>query len=211
MSGFMCAYNRINGHYACANNHTLNTMLRDYAGFTGFVVSDWGATHSTARSLNSGLDIDMPDPKWFSETLIQEAIANGTVSEDRVHESCLRILGKWYELPEDKRYPCGGGNCLHANVSTPENKQLAREIAAKSTVLLKNDGGLLPLSSPTDATGHCPRSDWSGRDRKKLHGGTGLWQRAKLSTNGLCANSVRPDRAQDLLSMGLIWQGKDCG
>ena len=111
VSGFMCAYNRINGHYACENNHTLNTMLREDAGFTGFVVSDWGATHSTAAAINAGLDIDMPSPAWFSERLVQEAIANGTVTADRVHASCLRILRKWYALPKDKRFPCDGGAC----------------------------------------------------------------------------------------------------
>ena len=58
-------------------------------------------------------------------------------------------MSQWYKLPEDKRYPCHGKNCLHANVSTPENKLLSRELAAKSTVLLKNEKNLLPLRKPS--------------------------------------------------------------
>ena len=50
-----------------------------------------------------------------------------------------------YNLPVDKRYPCDGGNCIQNNVSTPAHKALAYKIATKSTVLAKNDGGLLPL------------------------------------------------------------------
>ncbi len=149
VAGYMCAYNRINNHYACENEQTLNTMLKGYANFTGFVVSDWGATHSTSAAINAGLDIDMPDPKFFSEDLIKAAISSGNVTESQIHSTCLRIMSQWYKLPIEKRYPCGGKACLHNNVSTSENKELARELAAKSTVLLKNDNDLLPLK-PTN-------------------------------------------------------------
>jgi hypothetical protein len=62
-----------------------------------------------------------------------------------LHESCVRIMSGWYNLPEDKRYPCGGGSCMDANASIPEHKALAYKIAAQSTVLLKNENNLLPL------------------------------------------------------------------
>ena len=91
------------------------------------------------------------------------------MTEGQLHESCIRIMSQWYsnthrplcvnlllcahfallfcryKIPLDKRYPCGGGACLHHNVSTPAHKALARKISAMSTVLLKNDGHLLPL------------------------------------------------------------------
>ena len=141
----MCAYNRINNEYACENEITLNTMLKGYANFSGFVVSDWGATHSTSKAINAGLDIDMPSPKWFSEELIQAAITAGNVTTTQIHSTCLRIMSQWYKLPENKRYPNNGKVGIHNNVSTPSNKILARELAAKSSVLLKNENNLLPL------------------------------------------------------------------
>lgn len=57
----------------------------------------------------------------------------------------MRIMSQWYKIPLEKRYPCGGGACLHHNVSTPAHKALARKLSAMSTVLLKNEGQLLPL------------------------------------------------------------------
>ena len=152
VAGYMCAYNRINDKYACENEHTLNEMLKGYANFSGFVVSDWGATHSTSDAINAGLDIDMPSPEFFSETLIQAAIDAGNVTTTQIHNTCLRIMSQWYKLPKDKRFPCNGKACLHVNVSTTENKALARELSAKSTVLLKNEHNLLPLTAESTST-----------------------------------------------------------
>jgi beta-glucosidase len=145
-AGFMCAYNRVNGDYACENDHTLQTILKGHYNFSGFVVSDWGATHSTSKALVSGLDIEMPRASFFTQELIERAIQAGNITEARVDDSCVRILSGWMALPEEKRRPCGGGICIDANVSTPEHKALARKVATLTTVLLKNDGGLLPLS-----------------------------------------------------------------
>ena len=144
-AGYMCAYNRINGVWACENEHTLKTILKGYYNFSGFIVSDWGACHSTVDSINGGLDIEMPTGKHFNEDAIFAAIANKTVTVEQLHDSCLRIMSGWYNLPVDKRYPCDGGNCILNNVSTAAHKTLAHKIAAKSTVLVKNDGNLLPF------------------------------------------------------------------
>ena len=144
-AGVMCAYNRVNGHYACENNFTLRTMLKGRYNFSGFVVSDWGATHSTSQSLQSGLDIEMPNGDYFTEANIRAAMAAGNVTVADIADRCQRILVGWFSLDSTKRYPCGGGICINANVSTPAHKALAREITAKSTVLLKNTGALLPL------------------------------------------------------------------
>ena len=56
----MCSYNRVNGDYACENGALLSTALGHAWGFVGFVMSDWGATHSTAKAANAGLDVEMP-------------------------------------------------------------------------------------------------------------------------------------------------------
>ena len=65
----MCAYNGVNGDYSCENPSLLNTTLRDMWGFSGFVMSDWGATHSTVQAANAGLDVEMPMPVFFGAPL----------------------------------------------------------------------------------------------------------------------------------------------
>lgn len=63
MASVMCAYNKINGVYACENDHIINNLLKGQLGFKGFVQSDWSATHSTVDSANHGLDMTMPGKK----------------------------------------------------------------------------------------------------------------------------------------------------
>jgi hypothetical protein len=108
--------------------------------------SDWGATHSTGDSLAAGLDIEMPDGHFYTQETIQAALAAGNVTAGGILDRCHRILQGWFSLDPSKRHPCGGGICINNNVSTPAHKALAREMAAKATVLAKNAGGLLPLS-----------------------------------------------------------------
>lgn len=62
----MCSYNMLNGTYACENEYTLTTVLRDELGFQGATVSDWGGTHSTIDSANAGLDLSMPVCRYSS-------------------------------------------------------------------------------------------------------------------------------------------------
>ncbi|BCI88486.1 hypothetical protein NIIDMKKI_36920 [Mycobacterium kansasii] len=65
----MCSYNLINGTYACENDYLLHDVLREAWGFKGFVVSDWGGTHSTVKAAGAGLDIEMPGNDYFGEPL----------------------------------------------------------------------------------------------------------------------------------------------
>ena len=122
-------------------------MLNNYAAdnFSGFIVSDWGACHSTAPSINAGLDIEMPQGHFFTEDKIMAALAAKSITESQLHESCVRVMSGWYNLPTAKRYPCGGGSCMDANASIPAHKALAYKISAQSTVLVKNEGKLVPL------------------------------------------------------------------
>ena len=145
-AGVMCSYNLVNGVYACENPFTLKTMLKGRYNFSGFVVSDWGATHSTVPSLLAGLDIEMPNGNFFTEANLLAALAAGNVTTADIADRCQRVLLGFFSLDPSKRHPCGGGVCIDKNVSTAAHKALAREIAAKSTVLLKNAGGLLPLA-----------------------------------------------------------------
>eukprot|EP00928_Gymnodinium_smaydae_P088293 TRINITY_DN72405_c0_g1_i1.p1 TRINITY_DN72405_c0_g1~~TRINITY_DN72405_c0_g1_i1.p1 ORF type:complete len:721 (+),score=76.68 TRINITY_DN72405_c0_g1_i1:82-2163(+) len=145
VAGFMCSYNRINGYWACESPYTLNTVLKGYFNYSGFVVTDWGAGHSSYQALNAGLDIEMPEAKYFNEERLMAALDAKNITKQQLDSSCERILRGFYKLPEAKRFPCGGGICIKRNVSTVEHKRLARKISAQSTVLLKNDHGILPL------------------------------------------------------------------
>ena len=74
----MCSYNKLNGTYACGNRETLIHILREEAGFKGFVTSDWGATHA-ASFINNGLDMEMPFPIAFAglSAAVQASVAEG--------------------------------------------------------------------------------------------------------------------------------------
>ena len=147
VAGYMCAYNRINGVWACENKDTLKTMLKGRYNFSGFVVSDWGACHTTDGSLLNGLDIEMPHADHMSAANIQAALDSKLITPADVNDRCERVLSGWFNLPKAKRYPCDGKICINNNVSTPANKLLARKLSAMSTVLLKNDGAILPITS----------------------------------------------------------------
>lgn len=88
----------------------------------------------------------MPEGDYYTEANILAALAAGNVTKAGIADRCERILRGYFALPADKRAPCGGGICIGANVTTAAHKALAREIAAKAVVLLKNDGALLPLA-----------------------------------------------------------------
>ena len=147
VAAYMCAYNRINGDWACENSFTLKTMLKARYNFSGFVVSDWGACHSTNQSLLGGLDIEMPRASHFSAANLQSALDANLIKIADIEERCERIMSGWFNLPKAKRYPCNGGNCINKNVSTPEHKAFARKLSAMSTVLLKNEANVLPLDA----------------------------------------------------------------
>ncbi len=141
----MCGFNQINGDFACENEFILGEILRGQLDFAGWVLSDFGATFSSLPSLEAGLDQEMPGntggalpiPCYYCEPLL-EAVQNGTVSEDRIDESVLRILRPWIALggfdnpPEPEPLP------------EEEHGDLARTIAEQAVVLLKNDD-LLPF------------------------------------------------------------------
>ncbi len=87
----MCAYNKINGVYACEDDYSLNEVLKKELGFKGFVISDWGGTHSTAKAVLAGLDIEMPGYSFFGEPL-KKAVESGEVPMARLNDMVHRIL-----------------------------------------------------------------------------------------------------------------------
>ncbi len=137
----MCSYNRINGIYASENGYLLNDILRDEWGFQGTVVSDWGANHSIVDSVANGLDIEMPGPAKYYGGLLVDAVNTWQIDEEVVNEAARRVLAlvvKSGKLDKDQ---------IPGSVNAPATQALAREVAAESITLLKNQGGLLPLST----------------------------------------------------------------
>jgi beta-glucosidase len=108
-----------------------------------WVMSDWGATHSTVPAATAGLDQQMPDASFFGSALAA-AVAAGSVSQTRVDDMATRMLVPMYALGMIDNPPTGS---LSANASSLAHDTLARVLAEQSTVLLKNDGNILPLSS----------------------------------------------------------------
>lgn len=102
----MCAYNRVNNTYACENSYLLNYLLKEELGFQGFVVSDWGATHTGVNSVLSGLDMNMPGEvigEWLSGKsywgpLLTRSIYNETVPEERIDDMVTRILAPFFAI-----------------------------------------------------------------------------------------------------------------
>lgn len=136
----MCSYNLINGTYACENEHTLREVLdRDWK-FPGFVVSDWGGTHSTVKAVKSGLDIEMPGDDYFGEAL-KKAVQNGQVSQQELSEMLHRILRTEFAtgLIDDPVVP--------KVVDVERGFKVAQQVEERGAVLLRNENGQLPLDA----------------------------------------------------------------
>jgi beta-glucosidase len=136
----MCSYNRVNGDYACENRYLLQNVLRDQFHFKGFVLSDWGGTHSAVKASHAGLDQEQPDQYFYGDTL-KKAVLNGDVEQHELDEHVHRILRTIFAVGLYD-YPVVS--------SVPDVKaglELAESIAEKSIVLLKNSGDILPLAS----------------------------------------------------------------
>ncbi len=133
----MCAYNKVNGVYASQHRWLLTDVLRDEWGFTGAVVSDWGAVDDRVAALAAGLDLQMPGDRGAGNRGVVEAVRAGELDESLVDVSAARVaalaaLGG----------PAGG-------FDAEAHHALARELAADCAVLLENDGGTLPLAPGT--------------------------------------------------------------
>jgi beta-glucosidase len=144
--GVMCSYNRINGVYSCQNRRTLR-MLDHQFGFSGFVVSDWGATHSTVASARAGLDIEMNViPGRYYGPALQKAVQARQVSMATLNAMDLRILRAMFKVGVFDHPPTAEPAAFHANVSSAAHVALARQISEEGTVLLSNRDGILPLT-----------------------------------------------------------------
>ncbi|WP_395656102.1 glycoside hydrolase family 3 C-terminal domain-containing protein [Nocardioides sp.] len=144
----MCSYNRVGGAYACENRRLLTGYLRHDWGFDGFVVSDWGATHSTAPAATAGMDLEMhasPLPQqYFSADNLRAALADGTLTWARVRAMVHDVVRPMFEHGLFD-HPVEPGPAPYLDDVSTAHAALARRVAAAGTVLLKNRGGLLPF------------------------------------------------------------------
>ncbi|KAI9836146.1 MAG: hypothetical protein M1837_003455 [Sclerophora amabilis] len=175
VGAIMCSYNQINNSYGCQNSYALNGLLKAELDFQGFVLSDWTAHHSGVGAALAGLDMSMPGDTMFDTGRaywgpnLTLAVVNGTVPEWRLDDMVTRILAAWYKVGRDEKtipinfdswtadtfgpehYFVGQGNKVineHVDVRTEQHSRLIRDIAAKGTVLLKNEKNALPLVRP---------------------------------------------------------------
>ena len=144
----MCSYNKVNGTHACEHKWLLTDVLRTDWGFKGYVMADWGATHSTVAAANAGLEQDsgfgLSSVPHFGAPL-KEAVAKGEVSQARLDQMAHRILYAMF----------ANGLFDHPITEAPlelpaadlaKHADITRADAEESMVLMKNDGDILPLS-----------------------------------------------------------------
>jgi beta-glucosidase len=136
----MTAYNKINGDYAAENEKLLKDILRDTWNYSGTTVTDWGGINDRVRGLKATQDLEMPSSKGINDQKIVEAVKNGDLDESVLNDTVRRILKLIEKTQKDQKMTTFDLDRHHA---------FAREVAADSMVLLKNDG-ILPLNLQKD-------------------------------------------------------------
>ena len=151
----MGSYNKFRGRWACENAHLLEGILKGDWHFDGTVVSDWGAWHDTARSVNAGCDLAMPGELSAERDKTELAqLRSGAISAQRLDDAVRRNLLLWLRTASPSN-PKG-------QATSPAHQRVARKVAAESIVLLKNDHQTLPLdlSSLSSVAVIGPAADW---------------------------------------------------
>lgn len=161
--GVMTAYNSVNGTTMTEHRHLVEEVLRGEWGFDGINVSDWNAARSTVAALLGGLDIAMPGPRTVYGPALAQAVRDGEVEETAVDEAVRRVL----RLAARVGVLAGAEPAVTEPPGTVDGAALAREIARRSFVLVRNDSGALPLRPGTVAL-----IGAAARDARVLGGGS---------------------------------------
>jgi beta-glucosidase len=136
----MCAYSYVNGNASCNNSNLETTVLRDQWNFPGFVMSDYGALHSTQGAVE-GTDQEQPFNTYYGAPL-QAAVSNGTIPVSALNTMVQRVLTVMFQYGLFTHPRTGSPG---STVTTPAHQSLAAQVAEAGTTLLKNDSGTLPL------------------------------------------------------------------
>ena len=140
VAAVMCSYNRINGDYACENHYLLTDVLKKDWNFKGFVLSDWGGTHSAAKASAAGLDQEEPAEIFYGAEF-KKAVEAGKIPKSELDDHVHRILRSMFATgviddPQEKSV-----------VDVLGGLEVAQKIAEQSIVLLKNEQNQLPLDA----------------------------------------------------------------
>lgn len=136
----MCSYNRVKGVNASDNRWLLTDVLRTKFGFDGLVMSDWGAVNNRVMGVPAGLDLEMPYVGPYHDRQIERAVVSGELNEADVDRCAGRVV-ELVKMTQDRET---------VPYEEAAHYALAREAAASSAVLLKNEGGLLPLKADAE-------------------------------------------------------------
>lgn len=145
----MGAYNRVNGEFACEHHQLLTDVLRGEWRWDGVVISDWGAVHTGPRTVAAGCDLEMPGPGRHLGARLVQQVESGELDAAVVDEAARRLVGllvRTGRLDDEVDTATGlPAEMPERSDDTPERRALAKEAAIAGMVLLKDDGGLLPL------------------------------------------------------------------
>src|SRR5215210_1375156 len=141
LAAIMSAYNRVRGVYATEYRYTLTDILRTEWGFDGYVQSDFWSCRSCAPALNAGMDHEMPDAKWLNEANVKAALQDTSLEIETVDRALVRRFTQMFRFGQFER-PYDPGE-----IDAAAHGAVSRIIGSQIAVLLKNDGGLLPLDS----------------------------------------------------------------
>jgi beta-glucosidase len=136
----MCAYNQLNGDYACENSYLLTDVLKKAWDYKGWVMSDWGANHSAAKAAIAGFDQEEPGGVYFGDPL-KAAVEKGEMPTARLNDMVHRILRTEFLFGVFDNPPAP------RPVNPFTGSEVAQRIAEHAVVLLKNSGGQLPLKA----------------------------------------------------------------
>ena len=136
----MCSYNLVNHDYACQNQWLLTDVLKKDFGFKGFVLSDWGATHSTVNAALAGLDVEMPEDTYFDGAL-KKAVESGQVPQARLDNMVHRVFRTEFAVGLFDNPP------ERVAVNPMPGFAVAQKVEEQGAVLLKNADGQLPLNA----------------------------------------------------------------
>jgi beta-glucosidase len=140
VASVMCAYSVINGNFACENPYLETQTLKQRWGFPGFVTSDYAALHATEGAV-AGTDMEQPFNTYFGQAL-ETDVQNGTIPRSVVDSMVSRIATEMFRFGIFNHPPTGTTSAI---VTTPAHQAVSERVAEDGTVLLKNDGGVLPL------------------------------------------------------------------
>lgn len=135
----MCSYNKINGTYASEHPWLLTDVLRGEWGFEGYVVSDWGAVNDRVAAVKAGLDLQMPADGGAADAALVKAIDLGEIDRETVDIAASRVARISRRVRDSRREGF--------QYDVEAHHQVARDAAAASIVLLKNDRSILPLKA----------------------------------------------------------------